>query len=565
MVWGNAMFRAVSVKKVAPLLAVSLAAGLLLLSPPLASQGPSAAASGETGETNSAPPPAPIESKVSGKAGSIKASVDALVEKVKEMGGTVGVAIADVSTGELLGAHQEHKAFNPASNAKILTAATALSLLNPNHRFQTTLHGSLKSGTVSNLVLRGTGDPSLTTRDLWDMVRELKEAGVKKIDGDIQVDQRFFDEQFVPPAFEQQPNEWAYFRAPVSAIAVNENTVTMTVRPGAKGGPAVVVFDPPGIVEVDGTIKTGEDGNAQSIGLQMSPQGTRLVAKISGSIPSNSKPMSFTKRLENPQLAAGMTLKALLKESGIALSGDVKPGGEKSRAPAIVTHSSRPLSTLLYELGKQSDNFYAEMVFKALALEKKGRPAKAGNAADVVTKYLQDAGAWEDGNVVKNGSGLFDANRISSASFVKLLRAVYRDPAISNEFVAQLAIGGADGTLKSRYKKLKWKRIVRAKTGTLEAAATLSGYVLGPPGKGPIAFSIQVNNVAGRVSDARAAIDRCVESAAKYLWKDAGKEGKDTKDKDELKKQNCRKGNIGVNSGVFNSFGRVISTTTKFT
>jgi len=74
-------------------------------------------------------------------------------------------------------------------------------------------------------------NPSLSTRDLWEMVQDLKDRGVRRIEGDILVDQHFFDETFVPPAFDQQPNEWATFRAPVSALALNENTVTMTVRP----------------------------------------------------------------------------------------------------------------------------------------------------------------------------------------------------------------------------------------------------------------------------------------------------------------------------------------------
>ena len=62
------------------------------------------------------------------------------------------------------------------------------------------------------------------------MAMELKAHGVKKVDGDLVVDQGFFDEQTTPPAFEQQPNEWSAFRAPVSAVAINENTITLTVR-----------------------------------------------------------------------------------------------------------------------------------------------------------------------------------------------------------------------------------------------------------------------------------------------------------------------------------------------
>lgn len=469
----------------------------------------------------SAAPPsaaAPIEGKVSGKAPELKAAVDALAGKIRDIGGTSGVAIVDVGTGELLAAHSEHKPFNPASNAKLMTAAAALANLRPSHRYETALYGTIRGGATGSLVLRGTGDPSLSTADLYDLARDLKGAGVKRVEGDILVDQRFFDESYVPPAFDQQPSEWAPFRAPVAALSVNENTVTMTVRPGQKGSPALVSFDPPGFVEVDGAVKTVEGGAAQNVGLVLEPQGTRLVGKLSGSIAEDEKPMRFTKRVDNPNLLAGYAMKAILKDAGITVTGEVKAGGENVKSGAIASHSSRAVSTLLYELGKSSDNFYAEMIFKSLGLEKKGRPAKSAGGAEVVTKYLNDIGAWEDGDVVKNGSGLFDSNHVTAATFAKLLRVAYRDPAIGAEYVAQLSIGGADGTLRHRFRDLPQRGIVRAKTGTLEAAAALSGYVLAPPGKQPVAFAILVNGVAGKVGDARQAMDKCVSSVASYLW-----------------------------------------------
>ena len=104
----------------------------------------------------------------------------------------------------------------------------------------------------------------------------------------------------------------------------------------------------------------------------------------------------------------------------------------------------------------------------------------------------------DPGVVIKNGSGLFDANRITAAATVQLLRAAWREPAIHDEYVAQLSIGGVDGTLRGRFKRETQRRAVRAKTGTLDNAIALSGYVLAPPGKGPIAFSVLFNKVEGK-------------------------------------------------------------------
>lgn len=494
--------RARRLRALAPALAL---AAMALTRPP---QGPGAA---PPAIAQPEPRPAP-------KAGSgpLRAAVEALSERVRKLGGTVGVAIVDVASGEQLAGFQEHKPLNPASVSKIMTAAAALSLLHPNYRYQTALYGDQKGSNVGSLTLRGTGDPSLETGDLWGLVRDLKEAGVRRVDGDIGVDQRFFDDLYVPPAYEQQPNEWAPFRAPVSALALNENTVTMAVRPGAKGSAALVSFEPPGYVDVEGAVKTAEEGAAQNVGLQLVPAGARLAAKVSGNVPEGARPLRFTKRADNPSLLGGYALKALLAQSGIAVGGDVKPAGD-ARGRALAEHASRPLSSLLYELGKQSNNFYAEMVFKSLALEKKGRGAKAEQSAEIVTRFLGDLGAWEDGMVIKNGSGLFDANRATASALAKLLRQAYRSPAYGNEFVAQLAIGGVDGTLRHRLRGDKVKGSVRAKTGTLDATAALAGYVLGAPGQPPLAFAIVINDIAGKVGDARPAIDACVEAMAEQV------------------------------------------------
>jgi D-alanyl-D-alanine carboxypeptidase/D-alanyl-D-alanine-endopeptidase (penicillin-binding protein 4) len=366
---------------------------------------------------------------------------------------------------------------------------------------------------TGNLVLRGYGDPSLTTADLFELVQELRSSGVRQVAGDILVDQRFFDEETTPPGFEQQPNEWASFRAPVSAVALNENTVTLTVRATEVGSAALVRFDPPGFVDVEGEVKTAE-GGADTVGLELTASGHRLHAKLSGAVSHDSHVVRYTRRVEDPSLLAGYALRAVLDEAGIKVSGDVKLASGRD-GTVIAHHESAPLSALLYSLGKQSDNFYAEMVFKTLGGEAKRRPAKSASGGELVGRWVDKVGAGDTGLVFKNGSGLFDSNRATAASVVGLLRAAWRDPTLQPEFVAQLSIGGVDGTLKHRFRNGHARRLVRAKTGTLEDAAALSGYVLNPTGKSPLAFSILFNHVAGKVSGARAAADALVQIMAK--------------------------------------------------
>ena len=431
-------------------------------------------------------------------------------------GASVGIAILDVDSGRMLAAVNEHLALNPASNAKLYTAGAALATLHGEHRYETTLSGNLEGDAVGSLAIRGYGDPSLATEDLWSLVAQLKEYGVTRVDGDIVVDQAFYDDQTTPPAFDQQPNEWAAFRAPISAVALDENCVTMTVRPSS-GGNARVDFDPPGFVDVDGTIHTSSAGGADTVELALSPNGARLSAKVSGSISSDSRLVRYTRRADDPRLLAGYALQALLEKAGVKVSGGVKLGS--ARGHVLAKHLSEPLSSLLYSLGKQSDNFYAEMIFRGLAGEGKGRPAKSPDSTELVGQWLSRIGAIDPGVVLKNGSGLFDADRVSASSTVRLLRWAWREPDVQPEYLAQLSVGGVDGTLRKRFRQELTRRRVRAKTGTLDDVIALSGYVLRDDGRGPVAFSVFFNHVGGKQDGARHAADRLVDLIARWSAK----------------------------------------------
>lgn len=457
-------------------------------------------------------------SAASDRAPELDAAARAIASDRALEGASVGIAILDVDSTRLLAAVNEHLALNPASGAKLYTAAAALAILHGEHRYETTLTGRLEGDAVSGpLALHGYGDPSLATTDLWAMVGELKGYGVKRVEGDILIDQRFYDEQTTPPAFDQQPNEWAAFRAPVSAVALDENCITMTVRPSSSGSSAHVEFDPPGFVDVEGTVRTSEEGGADTVELALSGNGARLTAKVSGAIGRDSRLVRFTRRAEDPRLLAGYALKALLEKADVKVAGDVKLGAGKGRV--LARHQSAPLSTLLYELGKHSDNFYAEMIFKSLAGEDKSRPAKSADSAELTMRLLDRVGASDQGVVVKNGSGLFDANRVTASGTVQLLRWAWRDPAIQPEYLSQLSVGGVDGTLRKRFRGDLTRRRVRAKTGTLDDAISLSGYVLRDGSRGPVAFSILFNRVGGKQDGARHAADRLVDVIARWAQK----------------------------------------------
>ncbi|HEX3597548.1 MAG TPA: D-alanyl-D-alanine carboxypeptidase/D-alanyl-D-alanine-endopeptidase [Polyangiaceae bacterium] len=444
------------------------------------------------------------------------ASVAALSDWTRSVGGHAGAAVMELVSGALLAHADEHRAQNPASNTKVLTAAAVLERMGPDFRFTTALLGHIEDHRVSPLVIRGDGDPSLETQDLWELASALRQLGVRKVDG-ILVDQSAFDDQYVPPAFASQPNEWAPFRAPVSAVSLERNSVTLNVVPGKAGNPAAVWFDPPGFVDVRGSVATRPAPAADGVRLTVSPNGPRLAADVGGFVGEGPPRLRFSKRIDDPRRFAGYVLADVLRAMQIDVKGDVGLGGASIHS-RITYVESEPLAVLVRELGKNSDNFYAETLLKTLGGVSHGTPATTANGADAVTAWLKELGALEPGFRMTNGSGLFDANRVSTWTLVNVLRHAYLSPRVGADFVAELAVGGVDGTLHARFKDRGADRTVRAKTGTLDQVVALSGYVLGPLGKSPIAFSFIADGVTGKHAEARDHIDKCVEAIAASLW-----------------------------------------------
>ena len=468
---------------------------------------------GEPERASAKPGPTPSAKQV--ESSDAQRVVDELAAKIEKLGAKLGASVVRIEDGADLGSHDGSRPINPASNAKIPTATAALLLLGPQHRFSTGLFGKVEGGTVAELVLRGRGDPGFSTANLRDLVRELRMRGVTKVEK-ILVDQSAFSE-WLPPAFEQQPNEWAPFRAPVAAVSLNRNVVALFVRPGDKEKDlAAVVADPPGFVDFEGQIRTAARTAPERLIADLSAKGDHLTAKLGGVVPQGSGLVPIYRRVDDPRALAGYALRAVLREQGIP-AGDGVRVGESTEKRALASVASASVGELVGRLGKDSDNFTAEMLFLALSAKERGGATFAASAG-IVEGVMRDAGALGDGTVIKNGSGLFDANRIAAKGLTSVLRYGARDPRISSELISQLAIAGVDGTLKNRLTRFADRRSIRAKSGTLASVIALSGYVLGPDGKPAIAFSFMVDAAKGKTGGARAAIDDAVAELAGKLY-----------------------------------------------
>lgn len=440
------------------------------------------------------------------------AALPAMVAAARLGAARVGIMVVDAASGHVVYEHDADVSLNPASNAKLLTAGAALALLGPAHGFATSLHARrMVGGAVPSIMLRGGGDPSLRSVDLVELAREVAASGISRVDGEVIVDDALLGDAHLPPAFELQPQESAPFRASVSAASCDENAIHIVVRPGASvGARAEVATSLAGYADVDAQVATVQTGRPalEVRGARLDDGRERFVVR--GSIPLGASPVDVWRRIEAPSLATGHALRAALRAAGIAVSGGVRVSSRASEGvPRVALHRSLPLSSLLYEVGKDSNNFYAEMLLLALGSGTEGAVEgdRFARGAARVLEWVRSLGVDTQGMVLRNGSGLFDANRVSARQLAGVLRAVWRDAAIAPEYLSMLAVGGDDGTLRGRLRVPGAPRIVRAKTGTLRDVVALSGYVMGPDPSRAWVVSVVANGVAGRVTEARSLAD----------------------------------------------------------
>ena len=430
------------------------------------------------------------------------------------LGNGLGIHVVRLHDAEELYRNKPERPRNPASNQKLLTAAAALWRLGPTFRAATRVEGTIENGHVATLVVRASGDPSLGYAGLAALGEAVHLRGVDTVDR-ILIDDSYFDDQILPPAFEQQPKEAAAFRAAITAFAVNRNSYVVHLGPGPEiDGPGRVRVLAEDYVRIDNrTVTTAGGPPTPRIDDKLTEDG-HLAVRVDGAIPKQVRTLYYRRRVPDPKVYAASLMRRALKKAGVGGPLDVEYGVATEQQPLIADMPSPPLSALLYSVGKWSDNFTAEMLLKIMGAQAE-TPGTSVRGATVVREELMKQGIDTEGLVMVNGSGLFDGNQVAPRHITQTLIAAYHDPSIRAEYVAQLAVAGSDGTLQSRLQDLPRARMVRAKSGTLRDVVALSGYVLGDPQRS-VAFSFLANGVAGKQADAKKLADDIVRALAEY-------------------------------------------------
>lgn len=437
----------------------------------------------------------------------LRESLQEVLKREALDGARLGVHVLSLDTGEVLFSDNAEELLNPASNVKLVTAAAVLARLGPEYRFPTEfLCAARKRDGCDALYVRGKGDPMLVTERLYGIATELLHRGVRKV-GDLVVDDTYFDDVRDGPGWEQERSDRAYL-APAGALSINHNAVGIYVT-GAENerGKARVAVEPSSeYFKVDNQVVTVPAKSRKRLNPSSHPDGARQRIVVSGWLPAGAATTVFYKKIDNPPMYAGETLRAIFRERGIEITGRVRLGATPAEARLVHTHLSPPLSEIVRELNKFSNNFIAEQLLKALGAEVKGTPGTWEKGVAATEEVLAELGLAKGSYVMRNGSGLNDINRFSAAQMTRLLAAIHARAGFYPEFAASLGVAARDGTIRLRMDGTQAAGRLRGKTGTLENVSALSGYVRTPRGE-QLAYSILVNDFAVRHRQVVSSID----------------------------------------------------------
>ncbi|MDR2841320.1 MAG: D-alanyl-D-alanine carboxypeptidase/D-alanyl-D-alanine-endopeptidase [Paludibacter sp.] len=421
----------------------------------------------------------------------------------------ISILVQDAKTDKTLFQHRADKVATPASTMKLVTTATALEIFGADFRFKTLLayDGQISADSVltGNLYITGSGDPTLGSSKIGDAnffedwVKALRTAGIKNIKGKIVAEENIFDRQAANPQWTWQDMGNAY--APgIHSISYMDNTLRVFFETKAVGSTPTILRTEP---QVDGMqfYNYLKATNVSTDKGYFYGEPFSLRRTIYGEIPANRAEFSVKTDMPHPANLLVKHFTEKLQKNGFSVKNDSIPASNKK---LIYTHLSPPLSEIIAETNKKSNNHYAECLFRLIGTQA-GTPATIESSLKIILNYWRTRNLPVSQLFQNDGSGLSPNNAVSAEFFVALLNYMRTKSKYSTEFYQSLAVSGESGTLEPMLRKTVLKGKVHAKSGTLTSVKSYAGYV--DYKDKSLIFCVIVNNFHGSSYDVLALVE----------------------------------------------------------
>ena len=472
--------------------------------------------------------PTLVEAQPAPRQAAIAEQIEAILARPSARRAFWGIKIVDLRAGETVFEHNADKLFLPASNAKLYSTALALRRLGPDYRFTTTVAANVRldeNGVLDgDLRLIGGGDPNLSARvvpydrrreygadrmaPVKNLARQIYEAGLRKVRGDIVGDDSRYVWQPYPPGWSYADTLLGY-GSPVSALVFNDNVIAVHVTPGRAAGRAARVRSTPSVDYFSIANRTATAAaRTVAVGLDVRRGADPSELVVFGGISLRSRGRTFELAADDPARYAAAALRKELEAFAIEISGDTRsehllpdralnliarsaPLKRGAHPFVLAAHTSPPLKEAIRIVNKESQNLHAEMLLREAALHERNI-ASVQAAIQEMRDFLKEAGLAPGEYYLRDGSGLSRHNLVTPSGTVKLLAYMWNSPD-RKAYLESLPTAGRDGTLDWRFSRTPARGRILAKTGTMSHVTALSGYAATADERA-LAFSIYANN-----------------------------------------------------------------------
>jgi len=375
-----------------------------------------------------------------------------------------------------------HTKRSPASVIKLLTTYASLLELGYDYRFETKFYhtGTLKNGTLrGDFIVKASGDPTLKTRDVDEIVENMKANGIQRITGNLVIDRTIFKVSSKNNSgFDN--NIYSPYNAMPDAMMFNQRKSTLCITPHGKRI-SINKDIPDSSYKVVNKLKSVKGScRGKRAWPRLSIKNNTMT--FSGKISRNCGNRKICKVITKPHLSFYYTLKKKMKREGITIKGRLRLKPTPKSAQYLFSHRSAPLEEIISITAKKSNNVFARQLLLTVGTTQYPKPITLSKGRNAIEKILNRHYILEKGKTfIENGSGLSRTSKVTAQSLGNLLTHAYQT--YGQRWMDTLSIAGIDGTIRRRFKNSSVFGRAWMKTGTIRRVANIAGYVEGASGE----------------------------------------------------------------------------------